>query len=93
MSAGYQELISKVYRSLSSLTRYKGVAGHLDKLVRYKDVTDLSLSFPALFNLVVLFEANMAVVMVDKSTKAVFILGSVQVLRQHNFTPIILKPL
>ena len=49
MSAGYQELISKVYRSLSSLTRYKGVAGHLDKLVRYKDVTDLSLSFPTLF--------------------------------------------
>ena len=49
MSAGYQELISKVYRSLSSLTGYKGVAGHLDKLVRYKDVTDLSLSFPTLF--------------------------------------------
>ena len=40
MSAGYQELISKVYRSLSSLTGYKGVAGHLHKLVRYKYVTD-----------------------------------------------------
>ena len=49
MSVGYQELISKMYRSLNSLTGYKGVAGHLDKLVRYKDVTDLSLSFPTLF--------------------------------------------
>ena len=69
MSAGYHKIISKVYRSLSSLTGYKRGAGHLDKLVRYKDVTDLSLSFPALFDVVVLFEADMAVVMVDESTE------------------------
>ena len=79
MSVGYQELISKVYRSLSSLTGYKGVARHLDKLVRYKDVTDLSLSFPALFDVVVLFEVDMAVVMVDKLTEVVVTRGSVYI--------------
>ena len=86
MSAGYQELISKVYRSLSSLTGYKGVAGHLDKLVRYKDVTDLSLSFPALFDVVVLFEADMAVVMVDKSTEVVVTGGSVYIRERSSIT-------
>ena len=87
MSAGYQELISKVYRSLSSLTGYKGVAGHLHKLVRYKYVTDyLSLSFPALFDVVVLFEADMAVVMVDESTVVVVTGGGVYIRERSSIT-------
>ena len=84
---GHQELISKVYRSLSSLTGYKGVAGHLHKLVRYKYVTDyLSLSFPALFDGVVLFEADMAVVMVDESTEVVVTGGSVYIRERSSIT-------